>query len=376
MTYTTEAARLDDAILAVVRTWRERGESLAATEFNDLALEIFAHQLRYNEPYARYCAAFGIGHGSLPDSWTAIPPVPAAAYKEALLCTFDARLAELVFETSGTTQGTGGKHFMETRSLYDAALLAGFERLMLASTKQRLRYLLLVPNPKVQPHSSLGYMMREAAQAFGDGAERWYLESAKLDVTGFLTDAAALASSASPVFVAGTAFALAEVLSAARERGISRLPLPQGSVVMETGGFKGRSRVIGRDDFYRDLMALFGLPNNGIVAEYGMTELTSQYYDDGTALAAGASVRERVKIAPPWLRPLVVDAAGNPVRDGVVGSLVHLDLANRSSCIAVATEDLGALVPGGIVLLGRDEGAELRGCSLDAEALAGRAHAT
>lgn len=376
MNYSTEAARLDDAMLTAISSWREDGTGLDEAAFDELALEVFVHQLRYNGPYARYCAAFGVSERCMPDSWRAIPAVPSAAYKEATLCTFDSQSAELVFETSGTTRGLGGKHYMETRALYDAALLAGFERFMLGGAKRPLRYLLLVPNPRLQPRSSLGYMMREVARSFGDGAERWYLDNDKLDADRFLADAAALDPAGPPVLVAGTAFALAEIISAARERGIPSVPLPPGSLVMETGGFKGRSRTIGREDFYRDLMTLFALPAARIVGEYGMTELTSQYYDDFATLAVGGAVLGRLKVSPPWLRPLVVDSTGRPVSEGVVGSLVHVDLANRSSCVAIATEDLGAAFPGGIVLLGRDEGAELRGCSLDAEALAERVHAS
>ena len=79
-----------------------------------------------------------------------------------------------------------------------------------------------------------------------------------------------------------------------------------------------------------------------------------------------------MKVAPPWLRAIVVDGDGRPVPRGVVGAIRHVDLANRGSVIAVETEDLGALVPGGLVLLGREHGAELRGCSLDAETLLAR----
>ena len=128
---------------------------------------------------------------------------------------------------------------------------------------------------------------------------------------------------------------------------------------METGGFKARIRSINRGRFYRDLEDAFGVPQSAIVSEYGMTELTSQYYDDS----------RRVKRGPPWLRSYAVDENGKQVPSGVVGALVHVDLANRSSCIAIQTEDLGAVVDGGIILIGREQGAELRGCSLDAESL-------
>jgi hypothetical protein len=100
-----------------------------------------------------------------------------------------------------------------------------------------------------------------------------------------------------------------------------------------------------------------------------MTELSSQYYD---APRTRERIEPRVKTPPPWLRPIVVDGEGRPVARGVVGALRHVDLANRGSVIAIETEDLGALVDDGLVLLGREQGAELRGCSLDAETLLAR----
>jgi hypothetical protein len=96
-----------------------------------------------------------------------------------------------------------------------------------------------------------------------------------------------------------------------------------------------------------------------------MTELSSQYYD--TPASRHARSGERVKAGPPWLRALVVDAAGEELPPGTVGALRHVDLANRGSVIAIETEDLGYATPGGIVLLGREPGARLRGCSLYAE---------
>jgi hypothetical protein len=99
-----------------------------------------------------------------------------------------------------------------------------------------------------------------------------------------------------------------------------------------------------------------------------MTELSSQYYDAPSTRSAAQRIKEPV----PWLRPIVVDPAGRPVPPGVVGAIRHIDCANRSSVVAIDTEDLGALTPAGLLLLGREEGAALRGCSLDAEALFSR----
>ncbi len=352
--YLREAAALDREILRCI-------QRRTVPDFDDLALRVFAHQLRYNVPYARYCAALGVTLESMPAGWEAIPPAPADAYKEQALCTFDAARAELIFQTSGTTGGTGGMHYMENAALYDAALLAGFADAMLADRAEPLTYLLLLASPQERPRSSLGYMMARVADRYGDGGEGWYVRGDVLDVDHFIADAQRAATSAAGVCIAGTAFAFVQLLDALAERDI-RLPLPAQSRIMETGGFKGRTRVVERDELYANLCAAFALPAERIVAEYGMTELTSQYYDRISATG-------RIKKAPPWLRARVVDASGATVPPGTAGTLVHVDLANRSSCVAVQTQDVGVAAGGGFVLIGRERSAQLRGCSLDAEQL-------
>ncbi len=360
--YSRETAELDAEILQAVGAWHVRGRQLGDAEFDDLALRILAYQLRYNLPYARYCASLGVSGRSLPATWEAIPAVPAAAYKEATLCTFDPAAAALAFETSGTTSGTGGRHYMERRDLYDAALLAGFDRFMLPDAA-RLRYFNLVPNPHDRPESSLGYMMARVAADRGDGETGWYLRGNRLFADAFVADIDDAVEREQPACIAGTAFALVRLLDDLEQRD-RVFRLPAGSRIMETGGFKGRTRFVERGEFYRRLAASFGISEDRVVAEYGMTELTSQYYDRNPGGPGG-----RVKAAAPWLRSRVVGPDGRRLPRGTVGALVHVDLANRSSCVAVATEDLGAEAGGGIVLLGRERGAQLRGCSLDAEAL-------
>ena len=197
--YRAEADALDAEILRCI-------ERRSVPDFDDLALRIFAHQLRYNEPYARYCAAIGVTLGNMPQGFETIPAVPSAAFKEAALCTFDRATAALAFRTSGTTAATSGTHYMETATLYDAALLAGFQEAMLAGTNAPLRYLLLVPDPSERPSSSLGYMMREVAKYFGDGREQWFLHGDMLDASGFT--AAAREASAQNVGIAHAAAAL------------------------------------------------------------------------------------------------------------------------------------------------------------------------
>lgn len=364
MNYETEARALDSEILAAIAAWHERGEELEGRAFDDLALRIFAHQLRYNRPYARYCERLGVTLGSLPSSWETIPAVPAPAFKEAAIATFDLAGAGLVFETSGTTDGRSGRHYLENSALYDAALLAGFDRFVLHDGAA-LRYLNLVPNPQESPHSSLGYMMARVAQTRGDGKTGWYLRDGRLLFDSFSNDLQEAVTQRRPVCLATTAFALVHVLDAMEAANL-RVALPDGSRVMETGGFKGRTREVTREDLYRRAGDRLGIGSEQIVAEYGMTELSSQYYD---GLARRDGVATRRKSSPPWLRVRVVGPDRRTLSLGEIGSLLHVDLANRSSCLAIQTEDLGVAHRDGFVLLGRSLGAEPRGCSLDAEEL-------
>jgi hypothetical protein len=223
-----------------------------------------------------------------------------------------------------------------------------------------LRYLLLVPDRK---SSSLGYMMRHVAQQRGDGKGGTFVDATgeRLDGTAFERALTLAFEEHVAVCIAGTAFAFAALLD---DLDGAVLPTRPGSRIMETGGFKGRMREIARDELYAQLARCFTLDEERIVAEYGMTELTSQYYDAQWS----RSGQERVKIGPPWLRPSIVNGNGRAVADGEIGILRHVDLANRGSVVAIQTEDLARRVgEGGFVLLGRDPDAHLRGCSLDVE---------
>jgi len=368
--YEDDSRALDEAVLACIDRWQRTGAEMSDAEFDKLALRIFEHQLTYNLPYKQYCASQGVGvsDATMPQNWHEIPAVPTAAFKETAFATFNPAVAGLVFETSGTTQGQSGRHYMESSRLYDASLLAGFDKFMLPD-HIGLRYLNLVPNPTTHPHSSLGYMMGKVSERRGDGATTWYIEGDHLNVELFIADIEAAVERDRPVCIATTAFALVQLLDGLKERH-RYFALPTGSRIMETGGFKGRSRVVERDQLYKVTAERFGASRGVICAEYGMTELASQYYDDVILRHAPDDRTEpRYKTSGPWVRPRVVGPDGKTLPHGTVGSLVHVDLANRSSCVAIHTEDLGVQFDDGLVVMGRETGAPLRGCSLNAEDL-------
>ena len=168
-----------------------------------------------------------------------------------------------------------------------------------------------------------------------------------------------------PVALCGTAFAFVHLCDALAARG-AVLALPEGSRAMETGGFKGRSRELARDALYALIERRLGIPPRRVVNQYGMTELGSQFYD--SVLREPGEPRR--KLAPPWTRVRIVDPdTGKDAAPGDVGSVVVFDLANTGSVCAIQTADVGRAVGDGFEVLGREPGAEARGCSIAADEL-------
>jgi len=167
-----------------------------------------------------------------------------------------------------------------------------------------------------------------------------------------------------PILILSTAFALVQLLEAL-ERLDLRFRVPPGSAVFETGGYKGRSRMVPPTELARRLDERLALPAGSIVREYGMTELTSQFYT--AAIRGGDPDLFR---PPHWARVRVLDPETlQEAPPGTTGLICIFDLANLSSAIHLLTEDLGVAEEGGFRLLGRAAGAELRGCSLTVEEL-------
>jgi hypothetical protein len=131
---------------------------------------------------------------------------------------------------------------------------------------------------------------------------------------------------------------------------------------MQTGGFKGRSREVAPDELRRAVARAFAIDERAVVGEYGMTELSSQFWE-GTWVDPAA--RRDVYVEPPWARVVPVDGETlEPVPDGSVGIARIEDLANVDSAWAVLAQDRVRRVPGGFELLGRSAGAPPRGCSI------------
>ena len=360
------AAALDARILALIA----KGEGAARddAEFEALARDLFAYQYARNAPYRRLCDADGVTADSLARIQE-IPACPTDAFRSHELVTFPVDAAAAVFVSSGTTAAARSRHWLPTLALYHAALHASFEWFVRPDGGPR-RTLVLFPSPEAAPESSLGAMLALVAPPGSPGVT-WLVSDPNAigPAHSVLAEAEAAGE---PIAVLGTAFSFVHLCDGLEDLAVD-FRLPRGSRVMDTGGYKGRSREVPRDALYGAIAATLGVPISMIVNEYGMTEMGSQFYDGTLRAALGFPGRaDRVKRAPPWVRSWVVEPADptREVADGATGILKHLDLVNRGSVCCLLTADRARRVGDGFEVLGRAAGAELRGCSLALERLA------
>jgi len=319
-----------------------------------------------------------------------VPAVPSGAFKELALRCFPAEATQRVFRTSGTSGAAGerrGELHLDTLALYDASLLPTLRALFLPDLVgadgeseggggARTTIRILAPSPEELPDSSLSHMFGRLVEAHGDAHSGFDVEDGALLVDGLIVALDAACDEGRPVALCGTAFAFVHALDALAERG-HRFALPAGSRIMETGGFKGRSRALSRDAFYAALHETFGVPPDRVVNQYGMTELGSQFYDS----VLGDPTGRRRKLGPPWARVRLVDPeTGRDATGDAPGLVVIHDLANTGSVAAIQTADLGRFVATepldprfgrGFEVLGREPGAEVRGCSIAADLMLG-----
>ena len=335
--------------------------------FNDFALRLFRYQLQHNPVYQKYCEQASPRIAS-PQSWREIPAVTTSAFKYVPLTCFPPERAVAVFHTSGTTVQRTGKHYFRDLSYYRAALLRSFRAYALPE-REKMRMLFLGPVAEHFPHSSLGYMFSAVRAEFGAAGSAAFATPEKLALDEFLQAADRAVMEQEPVFVLGTAFNLLHCAEELRQRG-RHLALPTGSRILDTGGYKGRTREVPREEFQQMLCDCFGVPRNFLLNEYGMTELSSQFHESQLPGAPLRDHRSGIKFMPPWVRVSAVDPETmQPLPAGAVGMLRIFDLANVDSVLAIQTEDLGRAWRDRIELAGRASGAELRGCSLLTEQL-------
>ena len=330
--------------------------------FNRLALNIFAYQFTHNYIYQNFCKQLGVNNSHI-EYWQKIPAVTTSAFKHVLLTCFPSHQSKAVFHTSGTTQKRTGKHYFKTLDFYRRAMLRSFKDYCLPE-HGKIRMLFLGPTIDFFPNSSLGFFFSGVMKEFGTSNSATFVTQMSLDHVKFYQAAKDAINKNESVFILGTAFSLLQCMDELSRKKI-KLHLPPGSRILDTGGYKGRTREVARKDFHKMLCDYFGVSGNYLLNEYGMTELSSQFYESQLEGVPLQENRDSIKLMPPWVRVVAIDPDSMQVLPaGEIGMLKVYDLANIESVMAIQTEDLGRAWQDRIELIGRASGAELRGCSM------------
>ena len=335
----------------------ERGAPMPES-FDALAVDLARFQGKHIPGYARLAAARGVDLASVRGAVDA-PAVPTDAFKVARVSVFPEDQTKVTFRTSGTTLGQRGEHHFRTTTTSDRGAVAFASAALLADMPTPLPVLIVGPSPAELPDSSLTHMLQLFVRTFGlsaSVAETYLLHGEVLDLAVFDERVSRLLTEGREgALVLGTSFAFVHLLDAL---GGDTFRLPAKSRVMQTGGFKGRSREVDGEVLRRDLARTFDIEEADVRSEYGMTELSSQFYDRSTPGG-------RIYVEPPWARVIPVDPETlAPVAEGDVGIARIEDLANVDSAFAIVTADRVRRVEGGFQLLGRLPGAAPRGCSI------------
>jgi len=405
MDYTAPPAlRKSDALHERVLAFAHSFETQAAgayDTFENLALDIARFQYDHSPGFARLCAVPRAELTHLEH----IPTVPSDVFRLARVALHPPELDTAIFRTSGTTSELTGQHPVRRLATKERLAILQAQRTLFA---QFGRGVIVALATRPDGSSSLGHMMELFMRHF-DGRPlvadphgatwsssepgRFLIDARGVDIEG-LERAARLAKFRSePLYVLATSFAMVAALDALDG---ATIHAPARTTIMITGGFKGRSRHVDEDHLRSAIAQAFGIAPERIVGEYGMTELSSQLFEQAASVSAarhgdarlssvsaassGTSPRSAwwqeagpagVYFPPPWLRVRAVSPQSyQEVPSGEVGLAHFTDLANIDSCLSVLTQDQVRCIGGGIQLLGRAPKAPPRGCSLPFEALA------
>ena len=307
-------------------------------EFEMLALSIFDYQMESNSIYAPYAAL--ILKGKAPNNIFEIPFLPISFFKtEQIIC--QGRAVEEVF-LSSRTSGDQSKHLVSDISLYRESYLKAFELFYGDITQYCI--LSLLPNYREREGSSLIYMVDDLISKSKHEQSGFYLN----DYESLSMRLQKLEKEGQKTILFGVSYALLDLA----EQFPQKL---EHTIIIETGGTKGKRKEMLKEELHQNLKAAFSL--DVIHSEYGMSELLSQSYSNG----------EGIFKSPPWKKILIRDT-NDPlsiIGDNKTGGINVIDLANIYSCPFIATQDLGKTFEDGtFIVLGRFDNSDLRGCNL------------
>ena len=309
-------------------------------EFNNLALKIFKHQFENNPVYRSFCDLL-YKHPSDVRSINEIPFLPIQFFKSHDVLS-NINTVEKTFSSSGTTGSITSKHYVTDLNIYKESFTKGFE--CFYGSIEDYVILALLPSYLEREGSSLIYMVEDFIKTSKHPESGFYLNNlSELNETLTVLD-----KKGKKILLIGVSFALLDLVESYQFQ-------LKNTVIMETGGMKGRRKELVRDELHTILKQGFGV--NTIHSEYGMTELLSQAYSKGNGVFE----------CPKWMKILTRDTedALTILPQQQNGGINVIDLANVNSCSFIATQDLGKVYPNGTFeIIGRFDNSDIRGCNL------------
>lgn len=310
------------------------------TDFEREALKAFLYQFENNTTYRSFCDLL-YKHPSEINHSRDIPFLPIQFFKTHSILT-EGKTASTTFTSSGTTGSTTSKHHVADLGLYEASFRDAFAKAY--GNPKDYVIVALLPSYLERTGSSLIYMVDDLIKSSGHSESGFYLNDLKKLAQTLIE----LDSKAQKVLLIGVSFALLDLVESYSFN-------LNHTIVMETGGMKGRRKELIREELHDLLKKGFGVQH--IHSEYGMTELLSQAYSKGDGIFT----------APPWMKVYTRDT-----EDALTihytpksGGLNIIDLANQFSCPFIATQDLGKVYENGnFTILGRFDHSDIRGCNL------------
>jgi len=307
--------------------------------FESMALETFQYQYEHVSVYRSFCDAFNKTPASV-KKIIAIPFMPVAFFKTYTVLDASKK-AQAIFTSSGTTGSIKSKHYVANLELYEKSFSKAFE--LFFGPAEKMTILALLPSYLEQENSSLIYMVNELVQKSENPHSGFFLD----DTGSLINTLKLLEKEGSKTLLIGVSYALLNLVEQQRFQ-------LKNTLIMETGGMKGRGKELIREELHEQLKQGFGVTK--IYSEYGMTELLSQAYSKGNGIFK----------CPPWMKILTRDTEDALTYvTGKTGGINVIDLANKYSCSFIATQDLGKLFPdGSFEILGRFDTSDIRGCNL------------
>lgn len=306
----------------------------SGADFEKTALELFAFQAERCAPYRRYLDLLGVAPGDIHTA-ADIPHLPIELFRtEKIYC--GPNEPEMVFTSSTTGGDVPSRHYMASLADYEECFVRAFS--LFYGRPEEWSFYALLPCYLEREGSSLVYMADKLVRMGGGG---FFLD----DYEGLIRQ---MESDPKRKILLGVSYALWDLAE-------QYAPRLRDTVVMETGGMKGRRGEIPKAEFHKILCDAFGVER--IHSEYGMAELSSQAYSDGHGIFR----------TPPWMRVWTRDL-NDPfaaMEDGRTGGVNITDLGNIYSCAFIQTQDLGKrYADGSFSLHGRVADAQIRGCNL------------